>query len=142
MAEIEEITVEESPLDQVRPGTSTVTLAGVEFKLNELTLEGILELFAMGAHTLIGDYQNPIVLVRGLLGNPMLKRRILELSLEQVPLLKAKFEIELIKAIWELNKDFFLNDLPLLMREMNFGAGQTRLPSSVPPDSLKNESGE
>lgn len=130
MAEIEEtIHAEESPLDQVRPGTSTVTLAGVEFKLFELTLEGILELFSMGAHTLIGDYNNPIVLVRGLLGNPMLKRRLLELSLGQVPTLKPKYEIELIKAIWELNKDFFTKDLPEILSAMNFGASQIQSPS-------------
>lgn len=139
MAEIENLPIEESPLDQVRPGTATVTVGGVEFKLHELTLDGIFELFAMGAHTLIGDYNNPIVLVRGLLGNPLLKRRLLELSLGHVPTLKVKFEIELIKEIWELNKDFFVNDLPELIRSMNSGAGQIPSLSSFQPDGPTNE---
>jgi hypothetical protein len=131
MAEIEESTVEtveekETPPDCIFPETSVVKIGPLEFKIKELELEGIFELFALGAHTLIGDYQNPVVLIRGILGNPQLKRRLLELSVATVPALKPKFEIQLIQAIWERNKDFFTVQLPALLKELNFGGSPTQ----------------
>jgi hypothetical protein len=130
MAEIEESPIEtveekETPPDFIFPETSVVKIGPLDFTIKELELEGIFELFALGAHTLIGDYQNPVVLIRGILGNPQLKRRLLELSVGTVPALKPKFEIQLVMAIWERNKDFFTVQLPELMKELNFGGFPT-----------------
>jgi hypothetical protein len=119
--------------DDIFPIKKDVVIGGQTFTISELNLTDYFNLINLAVRKSVNFTASKEALILGIAMNPDIKDLLFMMSVgNATPKLRAKDEIQLIREIWEVNKDFLLQDLPKMFEDLGvkfslpgIGAGPT-----------------